>query len=384
MKFSPLYIVFFWALVGVEGCKSAGEKASEAPKFLELKKDQLQSMDITLAPVKVQSLQPIVFATGKVSLQPNSESMISSNIGGKIERIHIVEGDFVRAGQSLFTITSMQLIELQQNYLAARNDMNYLKLEHDRLTILRQGDIASLSEFQQIEAKYLNAKNTEESIREKLKLIGIDISLLTDKERANVINRVDIKSPISGSVFKVLANSGSSIEPNTMLATIINLSNIYADIDVYEQDLDQVQLGQEVSIEFINKSISKTTGVVRHIVNAIDPQSRTIKLHVDFEAPKGSIVVPEMAVKVKIVGKRARDKKLTIPMAAILQEGELNYVYYAIPKGEKLEFHKCKVSLGENDGNYTEASFSETLPQDAQIIQNNVYLIDSESKKRVG
>lgn len=384
MKRIHTYLLLLPLIWAMTSCKKNGEQAAEASAFLELNKDQLTSMEISLAPAQLQAIQPTVFATGKVALQPNSQSMISSNIAGKVDQIHIVEGDFVKAGQTLFTITSMQLIELQQNYLAARNDMNYLKLEHDRLSILRQSDIASLSEFQQLEARYANAKNTEESIREKLKLLGMNMDQLMAKENSNVVNRLAIKSPISGSVFKVYVTQGSSIEANTMLADIINLSKIYADIDVYEQDLDQVQLGQEVSIEFINKSITKTTGIVRHIVNSIDPESRAIKLHVDFEAPKGAIVLPEMAVKVKIVGKRAREKKLTVPMSALLQEGELNYIYYALPKGDKLEFHKSKVSLGENDGKYTEASFAEPLPKEALVVQQNVYLVDAENKKRVG
>jgi multidrug efflux pump subunit AcrA (membrane-fusion protein) len=233
-----------------------------------------------------------------------------------------------------------------------------------------------------VEAKYLNAKNTEESIREKLKLLGVDLSLLADKENPNVVNRLVIKSPITGSVFKEFATAGSSIEPNTELANIINLSKLYADIDVYEQDLDQVQLGQEVGIEFINKNISTTTGIVKHIVNSIDPESRAIKIHVDFSAPKGSIVLPEMAVKVKIIGKKAKVGKPTVPLSALLQEGELNFLFYALPKNEKLEFHKIKVSVGENNGTYTEVGFSETLPKEALIVQNNVYLIDSESKKK--
>ncbi len=378
---SIAYILFFLACCACQ--KNTSTESATSP-FLELTQEQLKSMEITLAPAKMQALQPIVFATGKVALQPNNQAIISSNIGGKIDRIFVVEGDKIQLGQPLFTITSMPLIELQQSYLAARNDMNFLKMEHERLSILRQSDIASLSEFQQVEAKYLNAKNTEESIREKLKLLGMDINQLTDKEKPNVVNSLVIRSPIAGSVFKEFVTPGSTIEPNTVLADIINLNKIYADIDVYEQDLDQIQLGQEVTIEFINKSISKTTGIVRHIVNSIDPESRAIKLHVDFTAPKGAIVLPEMAVKVKIIGKKAKEKKLTIPAAALLQEGELNYVYYAIPKGGKWEFHKSKVNLGENDGTYTEVHFADPLPAKAEVVQQNVYLIDAENKKRVG
>lgn len=381
MKFLSLFLLP--SLVLLFSCESIKEDSISAPEYLEMKPEQLESMDIALVPVKLQAIQPIVFATGKVTLSPNNQAIISSNIGGKIAQIHVVEGDYVREGQKLITITSMQLIELQQNYLAARNDMELYKSEFDRQSILRKNDIASESEFLQTQNKYLNAKNSEESIREKLKLLGLDMSQLARRESANVINQFDIKSPINGSVFKVYATPGMTVETNTSLLEAINMTKMYADIDVYEQDLDQVQIGQQVEISFINKNITKIKGTVKHIINSIDPESRAIKVHVDFVAPKGAIVLPEMAVKVKITGKTAKEKKPTIPLSALLQEGELEYIYYALPKDKGYEFHKAKVVLGENDGVNTEFSTSEPLPDKAMVVSSNVYLVDAENKKRV-
>jgi membrane fusion protein, heavy metal efflux system len=379
IKISFLYLVTLCTLLA---CQKIEEKIKNDNEFLQLKEDQLKSMEITLEPIMQRSIQPIVFATGKVALLPNSQASISSNIGGKVERVHVVEGDHVKEGQSLFTITSMAFIELQQNYLTARNDMEFLKQEHERLAILRKGDVASLSEFQSVQNKYANARSNEESLREKLKLLGIDMQLLSNTEHPNVVNKLEIKSPMSGSVFKVFASPGKNIESNTPLAEVLNMGKIYADVDVYEQDLDQVQEGQAVEMEFINKSIAKTIGIVKHIVTSIDPESRAVKVHVDFSVPKGATVLPEMAVKVKITGKKTKATKPTMPLSALLQEGELFYVYYAIPKGKKWEFHKSKVSIGENNGTLTEVNMPEQIPADAQVVTQNVYLVDAESKKR--
>lgn len=380
MKSTILYLTIFFGIV-LSQCHSPQKESTNEPLYLTLTDKQLASMDISLASTQQQSIQPVVFATGKVALLPNSEAIISSNIAGKIERIHVIEGDVVKQGQPLLTISSMQLIELQQSYLTAKNNMDLYKQEFERQQILRKDDIASLADFQETETKYLNAKNTEESLREKLNLLGMDMRALHSKERANVINQLQIKSPINGSVFKINVTPGMSIETNTNLMNILNLQRLYADVDIYENDLDQIAEGQSVELTFINKNAAKTKGTVRKVISSIDPNSRAVKVHVDFTTLPHAIVLPEMAVKVKIVGIRSTEKKTTVPTAALLQEGELYYLYYAIPQNGAYEFHKSKVSVGETDGYSTEITVATPLPKAALIVQKNVYLIDAESKK---
>ncbi|MBY0424649.1 MAG: efflux RND transporter periplasmic adaptor subunit, partial [Cytophagales bacterium] len=343
---------------------------------------QLKGMKITLGELKEQSIKPVVYATGKVILLPNSEAIVSSNIPGKVENILVVEGEDVKKGQPLLVVSSMALIELQQNYLAAKNEASFLKLEFERQSELRKNDIGALSEFQVVESKYLTAKNLEESIGEKLKLLGIQLEQLNNRELSNVVNRLYVTSPIEGAVYKLPAVKGMTIEHNTELVEVLNLTRLRADIDLYEKDIDLVKEGQAVEIEFLNQSIPKVTGYIAQIIESIDPESRSVPVYVNFTPPSGTQVFPEMAIKVKITGTKGKETKPTVPMSALLLEGELYYIYYAIKKGEQYEFHKLKVTPGENDDVYTQISFTEQIPKDALIVYENVYLIDAESKKK--
>lgn len=384
MKFNSIAIFPATILLLIACSKQPRQDEKLEMKYLELSENQLKSMAIPLGDLKSQSIKPVVYATGKVILLPNSEAIVSSNVSGKIENILVVEGEDVKKGQPLLVVSSMQLIELQQTYLAARNDADFMQLEYARQNELRKNNIGALSEFQTVASKYLTAKNSEESIGEKLKLLGIDLNQLKNKEMSNVVNRLNIVSPIEGAVFKLPAVKGMSIDPNTELVKLLNLTRLRADIDLYEKDIDLVREGQEVEIEFLNQSIPKVIGHIAQIIESIDPESHSVPVYVNFTPPKGKQVFPEMAIKVKITSDKGKAPKNTVPMSALLQEGELYYIYYAVKKDSIYEFHKLKVTPVENDDVFTEIDFTEKIPANAKIIYENVYLIEAENKKRGG
>jgi cobalt-zinc-cadmium efflux system membrane fusion protein len=377
----PLLLLFVVGLMASCTSEEKKEEKEESP-FMELNAKQLQTMNINLAPPEKKNLLPIILATGKVITKPNSSAIVSSNIEGKIEKIMVVQGQQVRKGQPLFAISSMPLIELQQTYLAARNEAAFLKIDFERQAELIRNNIGALSEYQLTQSRYKTARNLEESISEKLKLLGVDLDQLRNEENSNVVSQIYIKSPIDGSVFKIPVTLGQSIAGETELAEIINLSQLHADIDVYEKDIDQISINQEASIEFVNQSIPRVTGKVEQIVKSIDPDSRSIPVFISFDTPENSSVLPEMRVKVSITGKNNKEKTYVLPKSALLQEGELFYIYTATQKDSLYVFKKIKIGEGDSNNTETEIVFSEALPENVYIVQNNVYLIDTEARKR--
>lgn len=376
-------IIYLTTSLLILSCQEKIQEMAAEKQFLTLTKDQVAAMDIGLAPIKNKAVMPIVFATGKIDLLPNSKAFLTSNIKGKVERILVKEGDRVKAGQPIIEITSMELIQLQQDYLAAMNEVEFLETEYERQKELRKSNVGALAEFQRKESEYFKAKNTVEAIKEKLKLLGIDMSRLVKHKTADIVNKLYIQSPINGSVFKITASIGSTVETTMPLAEIIDLSKIHANIDVYENDVDQVHVGQIVDIDFINLATPNILGKVEKILESIDPETRAIPVHVSLKIPQGSTVLPEMLLKVKITGKPTSGTKPVVSKAGLLQEGELYYVYYALPLEDgNYEFHKIKANLGESTETESEFTPGLPLPKNALLIQKNVYLVDAEARKQ--
>ncbi|MFN8416322.1 MAG: efflux RND transporter periplasmic adaptor subunit [Cytophagaceae bacterium] len=357
-------------------------KTETTTKSFSLNKKQMSVMNIGLSPVLKTRIQPIVVTTGKVSMAPNSVAIVSTNIRGKISEILVREGAHVAKGQPLLRISSMEFIELQQNYLSAKNDAQLMTLEYERQRKLRQENIGALAEYQAVESKYFSALNTVESIGEKLKLLGVNLDDYNDRSKANVKNTITLVSPISGSVFKIKSTIGMFVDPTTELVEVYNLDKLYADIDIYEKDIDLISEGQPVTIEFLNQNAPKVTGNITYILKAIDPAAKAVPVHVSFTPPKDVNVLPEMGVKVRIEGKASKQPVIAVPQSALLQEGELFYVFLAeAGSNESYQFKKVKVLLGDSDGKLVEIKTGEGIIEGSSVVNENVYLINAERKK---
>lgn len=357
-------------------------KTETTTKVFSLNKKQLEVMNIGLSSVLKTRIQPIVVTTGKVSMAPNSVAIVSTNIRGKISEILVREGAHVAKGQPLLRISSMEFIELQQSYLSAKNDAQLMTLEYERQRKLREENIGALAEYQAIESKYFNALNTVESIGEKLKLLGVDLNDYNDRAKANVKNSITIVSPIAGSVFKIKSTLGMFVDPTTELVEVYNLDKLYADIDIYEKDIDLISEGQAVSIQFLNQNAPMVTGNITYILKSIDPAAKAVPVHVSFVPPKDINILPEMGVKVKIEGKASKSPVIAVPQSALLQEGELFYVFLVEPKeNNSYQFKKVKVLLGDSDGKLVEIKTGEGIVEGASVVNENVYLINAERKK---
>ncbi|MFQ3576429.1 MAG: efflux RND transporter periplasmic adaptor subunit [Cytophagales bacterium] len=371
-------ILSFWGLIS---CQSSGNSTNEQSpdERLEISEAKLNEMSVLIASPKIGNLSPIVTATGKIILPPNNDIDVSSNVSGKIQRFFIKEGNFVRKGQSLLTISSMELIQIQEQYLKSQNELEFTKLDYERQLALSANNVGATKDLQEAKQKYLSAKNSVLSVGEKLKLIGIDLAQLSGSESPNVVNTIDIKSPIDGHIFKIHATSGSFIESTTNLVSIISLNNLSADIDVFEKDLDLIQLGDEVELTFLSNR-KPLKGKINQIIKSIDPSSNSVPVIVDFVAGESDNIIPEMSVKAKIFCQSKTAEKMLLPLSALIEEDELFYVFTAEKVAENWKFNKVKVMKGDNDGKYFEVLNSNEIRQKS-VVTFNAHLIDAEFRK---
>jgi membrane fusion protein, heavy metal efflux system len=372
-------------LASCHGNKEAKESNNDSLDFVvSLSKAEMTRMDIRTGMISKGVISIVIRGTGKIKITPNCDAIVSSCIPGKVTKIYALEGQTLKKGQPIFNFSSFELIELQQSYLVSKNDANFYKLEYDRQKELRTKNIGSLADFQSIESKYYTAISNKESLGEKLLLIGINPSRLEEEKENFITNSIDIASPIDGYLFKLSVTMGQRIEQNAELAKIVDLSSMYAEVNVFEKDVDLLNEGQEVFVDFVNESLEHQTGYIYNISRSIDPDTRSIKVYVRFKNLTSSKILPGMAIKTEIRGTRAlSDKHFIIPVTGLLQEGELYYIF--IVKGESskdLTFKKTKVFLGENDGDHSEITLAEKTTDSINIVTQNVYLVNNELSKK--
>lgn len=371
-------LLFFSVLVS---CKTELQEKSDVSldTRLEISDEKIKEMNVVIEPCVFGNLTPVVSATGKIILPPNNDIDISSNVSGKIQKFYIKEGNYVRKGQALLSLSSMELIQIQEQFLKSQNELEFTKLDYERQLALSANNVGATKDLQEAKQKYYSAKNSVESIGEKLKLIGVELEQLTSVENPNVVNTISIKSPIDGYVFKIHATNGSYVESTTNLVSVINLDNLAADIDVFEKDLDLIQVGDQVELSLLSGK-DPITGMVDQIINSIDPSSNSVPVIVEFKKNPTDNVIPEMSVKAKIFCKSKKNKTLLLPISSLIEEDELFYVFLAEKTNQSWKFKKTKVLKGDNDGKNFEVLNPNEI-KGFEVVTFNAHLIDAEFRK---
>jgi cobalt-zinc-cadmium efflux system membrane fusion protein len=381
-RFNPFLFVLVAAML--QSCGSSNNTATKQntasqPTSFVITKEQAQKINIEAVNLNKDKISPVVYSTGKITLGSAGKAIISSKIEGKISRIFVNKGDVVRRGQAIFELSSIELIELQQNYIAAYNDLQYLKVEYERQKELVKEKVGALASFQSVENKYKLALNTEEALEEKLKLIGINTDVLIESQQ--IQSSIPLTSPIDGSVFEINASLGETIQTGEDLALVNSLGDLFLQVNVFEKDVEYIRMGQKVEIELPNKKAS-IQGFVKNIVKGIDTETRSIPVIVSFEAGE-HVLLPDMILRVNFRSETQTIEAVIVPASALVEEGDFFYVFLAEQQADQWVISKQKVSKLQSDMANIAIQFQEEVDlSNKKVVSQNAYLVDAEAKKQ--
>ncbi|HRI78606.1 MAG TPA: efflux RND transporter periplasmic adaptor subunit [Cyclobacteriaceae bacterium] len=383
-------IIILFACFGLLGCSS--RKADTAADVLDgnavvISDSSLQLMGVRLGKAETKIIHSKIYLNGKVVALPNYEAYVSTDIEGKIEKIFIRDGSRVKRGEPLFTLRSMALIELQSQYIEAKSESDFLAIEYKRQEELIRNNVGALVNFQTIDAQLKAALSKMNALKAKLRLLGIETEKLAEPGNEEISSRVTINAPIDGYVFKLAVQVGQLATTDIVMTELINTDLLMADVYLYDNDLDDVHEGQDVEIDFINHKYKSVTGVVERVAHSFDIETRSVKAHVSFHAPAGEVILPDMAVKCALIKEESKTPKLSIPIAAILEEEDHQFVFLCFnkeKKGSKNIFRKYRVSLGNRSEEEVQIQFANPPTEDFMVVVNNTQIVENERKKMSG
>ena len=112
----------------------AAEKPHEetAVKEVALNEAQYNAAGVALGTFSMKNLSDVVNANGYTKLPPQNQADISVHLGGVVQTIKVIEGEFVKKGEVLATIESPEFAKLQEAYLTSKSNLEFLSLEYDR------------------------------------------------------------------------------------------------------------------------------------------------------------------------------------------------------------------------------------------------------------
>lgn len=218
-----------------------------------------------------------ITANGKI--QPEKEVKITPDVSGEIVELTVREGDNVEKGQLLLRIKPDVYISQRDRSLAAISQARarlsqaeaqfiQAELSYKRNKQLYDEETIFRSEFEQAEASYLVAKAEVDAAR--FSVTSAEAAL---KEANENLVKTSIYAPMSGTVSMLLVELGERVAGTGMMAgtdmlRIADLSRMEAQVEVNENDIPRVKLGDTATIEIDAYTDHKFKGVVTEIASS--------------------------------------------------------------------------------------------------------------------
>lgn len=283
--------------------------------------------------------------SGTIVENEETNAVQVSYFSGRIEKLNVsATGTQVRKGQLLASIYSPDLMAAQQELITA----------------------FSLKDSQ---------PGLYEAVRNKLKLWKLSDAQINQIESSKKVKEnIEVYATVSGTVLEKLVEQGDYVKQGQALFKIADLTSVWAVFDVYENQIEMFQKGQEITIltqAYPGKSYKAKVSFIDPI---LDQTSRTLKLRAVLPNTQ-NLFKPGMFVEGNIDGISSNTKnQLTIPASAVLWTGERSVVYIKTNPGEPV-FEMREIKMGRNFGSYYEVL--QGLNAGDEIVTNGAFTIDA-------
>jgi cobalt-zinc-cadmium efflux system membrane fusion protein len=340
MKKSYIYIALIMALAG---CKS-NDKAvkpdiqiqkSNQTNIITLDKDQLALAKLETSILEKGEARMDLHLNGKVDVPPTAVASVSIPLGGYIQDINLIPGNFVKKGSVLATVKDPLYIQLQEDYLTAKSKSVYLTQDMERQKMLLQQDAVSKKNFQLLQSEFNTNAIQLKGLGEKLKLVNIDPATLTVDKMTTVVKLI---SPISGYVSKVNINRGKYVAPTDILLELIDPNDVHAAITVFEKDIILFKEGMKGKVTLSNEPNSSYMVSVLAVSRNLDDDKSGL-LHCHFSlVPKNILPGMFLTANFSVSTKEA----IIVPISAIQRFQGIDYIFI---QNSANEFEAKKVQV---------------------------------------
>ncbi len=275
-----------------------------------------------------------VSASGKI--QPEVEVKVSPDVSGEIVSLNVAEGDSVVAGQELLKIRPDNYVSLlaraeaqvnaqkagseQSKAVLAQSEarLSKAKIDFDRNDRLHKDKVISDADFDQFQSAYIVAKQDLEAAKANVKAANFNVKSAEAafKEAKTNLTKTTIYAPQSGIISKLNVELGERVVGTSQMAgtemlRIANLNNMEVRVNVNENDITRVSLGDTVMIDVdaFSSSDRKFMGVVYEVASSANSSGTAAAVSND--------AVTEFEVKIRVLRSSYADLiqgKLSYPL----------------------------------------------------------------------
>ena len=390
MKKQNILIVSFLSilLLAFSACKD-GAKSNEESKsteiiadnIVEMRADQIKVAGIQTGTVEMRTMSGKLKVNGVVAVAPQNMAAVCAPFGGFVKSTGLMPGKAVTKGQLLVVIQNAEFIDMQQNYLEAKSKLEFSEADYKRQSELYKNDVSSQKNMQQTTSEYKILKSQVSALEQKLALIGINASKLTEKNISGTINLV---SPISGYVKTMNVSIGKSVSSTDVLFEIVNNDRLFLELTMFEKDAGMVAQGQKIHF-FINNETEEHQAVIYQTAKSINAD-KNYKVYASVVGKCKNVI---LGMYVNCIVETSGNNVTALPTEAVVNFEDKDYIFvYEKDKVESgknfTEYRMIEVRKGVEDDKFIEVQLPEGFnTKTTKVVVKGAYNLLS-AKKNAG
>jgi membrane fusion protein, heavy metal efflux system len=364
---------WLWAHEGHTPLPTRGAQVDVARGQVILSREAREALDVQTAAVETRPVEERLLAYAALAAPWQQHAFVTSRLPGRIAKLHARPGQTVAAGQPLAEVESVELESLQLELLNAQNDVQLsTRVVAGMEEAAPQGAIpeASLLEARKKHQTNLNAL---EVARSKWGILGLSADLLTDllREKKPLAPTLTVRTPIRGTVIHADLAVGKVVEPAEHLFEVVDLTTVWVQINVLEQDMHRLAVGQPMELRLTAYPNEVFKGAVQVKGFYLDPQTHLATAWSALSNPPGEEpgLLPGMSGEARLLlpGPAAGT---AVPAEALVNDGMERYVLVeeAGTAGGS-QYQKRNVVVGRQGRDWVEVHSGDLFPGDRVVTR---------------
>lgn len=275
---------------------------------------------ILISPIKIVKTQFEHFVDVRGAVESRRNVTMSAQMGGKIVRVHIREGEKVAKGQTLVSLDAGVLY----------NTIAELKTQLELAQTVYEKQEKLWNQKIDTELQYLQAKNNKEALESRLAATNSQLSQMI------------LRAPFNGTIDRVEALEGEMAAPGIPLVRIVNQDDLYIRADLSENFIGKFSAGDKVEV-YLPAQDKKVQSTIKSIGQVINPENRTFD--VEVKLPSGMLLKPNQIAIVKLCD--YRNTSAFVVATRLIQSDNTGQFVYTLTKNEGKDIaHKSYITTG--------------------------------------
>lgn len=331
-----LLLLTIYSAFAIGGCSSTSTPATAEATgatnngYVASDAKGIQTMTVQTVPIPEYLDLP-----AHIEADPTRVVRVYPPAGGRIVEMKVRPWDRVEKGQTLAILESSDLSRAVAEYHKALADSELKQKALARSDDLLAHHAIAERDFQQSQADARMAEAEVAATREQIRVLGMDPDHASSELR--------VAAPRSGVLLDVGASPGefsNALSAPAPLATVADISTVWAVGDLYEKDLSAAKAGEQAQVTLNAYPDRHWAGRVGVVSDAVDPTTRTMHVRVVLANPDGRLK-PAMFGTIRVLRNSAAG--ILVPASAVIREGNNSYLFVGVGNNR---YERRNVTLG--------------------------------------